>query len=306
MEKSIVKPNLFIVGAAKSATTSVYNYLNHHPEIYFSNPKEPRYLSYKYEKFPHNGPNGNLYDSSFIKNEQEYFNLFNDVSIEKVIGEASIQYLYYPQIAGDIKQNFPNSKIIICLRNPIERAYSAYTHNLRGGFENLDFYNALEAENERIAKNYPFLWHYKNVGLYYRQVKEYLRIFGRENVKIILYEDIKNKVHEILIDLCEFLEVNSNFEFKNAEKIYNKSGNSNNKIVNYMTKQNKIKRLIKSSLTPRFVRDLSYSFYNNILNKFLTKVDMKHDEREYLKKYFEEDIFLLESLIERDLSNWVK
>ncbi|GGC84820.1 sulfotransferase [Thalassobacillus devorans] len=299
-------PNLFMVGAAKSATTSIYNYLKKHPEIFFSDPKEPRYLSYKHEQFPHNGPNGEYYDSTFIKTKEDYMKLFKEAANEKVIGEASIQYLYFPDIALDIKELYPDAKIIICLRNPIDRSYSSYMHNVRSGYENLSFYDALQKEEERINQNYPFLWHYKEVGLYYKQVKKYLEVLGKDNVKIVLYEDINNNTQEVLQDICEFLGVNADYEFQDAGQVYNRSGKSSNPVINYLIKQNLLKKIMKHPRVPKFIRNTSYTMYHQLLTKFLKKEKMHEKERAYLKEYYKRDVLLLGDLIKRDTAHWIE
>ncbi|WP_404455398.1 sulfotransferase [Virgibacillus necropolis] len=300
------QPNFFIVGAAKSATTSLYNYLKKHPQVYFSDPKEPRYLSYRYVNIPHGGPNGEMYDKSFIKTEENYYSLFKNVNNEKVIGEASVQYLYYTNVAESIKNEFPNSKIIICLRNPIDRAYSAYMHNIRSGYEKLSFEEALKNEEQRITENYPFLWHYKQVGLYYNQVKQYIQEFGKENVEIVLYDEIKNNTLETLIYICDFLQISKEFKFEDIGKVYNTSGVTKNKLLGYFIKQNKFKDIIKGPNTPKLLKNISYRFYHEILSRSLKKDEMKESERKYLLDYYKEDILKLEELIKVDLSAWRK
>jgi hypothetical protein len=119
------KPNLFIAGAAKSGTTSLCKYLSQHPEIFLCYPKEPRYFSSKYKNFPHNGPGDYVADNFTIKEESKYIDLFKSIKHEKIIGEASLDYLYFSNSAYDIKKYSPNAKVIIILRNPIDRAFSA-------------------------------------------------------------------------------------------------------------------------------------------------------------------------------------
>jgi len=122
----VTVPNIFLVGAAKSGTTAVYVYLYQHPEIYLSYLKEPKFLSITANKFPHNGPGDKKVDDGVIKSRDEYLNLFKDAEHEKVIGESSADYLYFHNsVIPSIKTISPNAKILIILRSPVDRAYSA-------------------------------------------------------------------------------------------------------------------------------------------------------------------------------------
>lgn len=119
MIQPIVKPNLFILGAAKSGTTFLYNTLVNHPDIFFPWEKEPSFLSSHFDKH--------------INSTAKYFELFDDVQEEKIIGEASPNYLSDPASPRILKGLFPDAKFIIALRNPADRAYSLYVNLRRYG-----------------------------------------------------------------------------------------------------------------------------------------------------------------------------
>ena len=127
-------------------------------------------------------------------NWEEYQSLFNKVSDEKAIGESTVLYLYYFEEAiKNIKYRLDKDvRIIIMLRNPVDRAFSAYTHVARSVKENLSFEDALEIESERLKHDETLtpMVMYKEMGLYYKMVKAYLDNF--KNVHIIMYEDFKN------------------------------------------------------------------------------------------------------------------
>ena len=126
-------PNFLIIGAAKSGTTALYRYLYDHPEIYMSERKELHYFSYpetsKLTKGPH------TYKRLSVSTLAEYMTFFDGARDEIAIGEASPSYLYLPGTAERIYQLLPNVKIIAILRNPVERAFSAYMHARRDKWE---------------------------------------------------------------------------------------------------------------------------------------------------------------------------
>ena len=114
-----MNPNFFIVGGSKCGTTNISYYLNLHPKIFFSKLNEPYY-------FCQWDVPENYNRNSMITDMKKYLDLFKNVTTETIVGEASSPYLSCPHAASEIKKAFPNSKILISLRNPIERAHSAY------------------------------------------------------------------------------------------------------------------------------------------------------------------------------------
>ncbi|MEQ9486504.1 sulfotransferase family protein [Coleofasciculus sp. F4-SAH-05] len=180
-------PSFIIVGAQKGGTTSLNGYLKSHPDICMARGKETWFFDKHYEKgisyyrlhFP-------LKISSFL-------------NPRLVVGEASPSYIYNPRVPERIYTHFPNCKIIILLRDPIERAYSHYKHMRRIGFEDLaTFESAIEKEAERtcgelekIMENGFYFsqsrefFSYLGKGIYYPQVKAYLDKFGKDRVLVV-------------------------------------------------------------------------------------------------------------------------
>ena len=295
------KPNFLVVGAAKSGTTSLFNYLTQHSDIYIPEVKECRFFS----QLPKNykGLGAEFFPNSGITDERVYFNLFSEHE-DKVCGDISNDYLYYYEKSiKNIKKYLGNEiKIVIVLRNPIDREYSNYMHHIRDGWENISFEQALDDENRRIEENWGWSYHYVKTGMYYYQVKAYLDNF--RHAKIYLFEELKSK--DILLkNLYAFLEVRFNKELKD-NKEYNVSGYPRNKLIhNLLNKDNAIKKIIKPVVNSILPKGSIQKVVSNIQNKNLKKVSMKNDTRERLKNVFEDDIKKLSNLIEMDLSHWL-
>jgi len=155
-EKNKVKnklPNFLIVGAAKSGTTSLYHYLKQHTEIYMSSIKEPKFITSQFLTFPFKGTGDEKVEQNIIKSFREYCNLFKDVNNDKMIGEASADNLYFFKKAINIITHYlKKPKIIIILRNPIERAFSHFNQFIRDNREYLSFEEALKEEKNRKKK----------------------------------------------------------------------------------------------------------------------------------------------------------
>jgi Sulfotransferase family len=219
-------PNFFIVGTGKAGTTSLYHYLSQHPQIFMSPLKEPCYFASEIctenlaedhrrhirrmsrripERFGDSeaaGPSGWL-----VKDWMTYVRLFENVRDQTAIGEASVAYLWSTTAAGNIAAELPDAKIVIILRDPAERAFSQYLHQLSMGMvcwtfrEHIE--NCIRYRGPRFSVYHPFL----EVGLYYAQVQRYLQLFPRNNIQIYWYEDAWKDPRRFLRDLFEFLGV---------------------------------------------------------------------------------------------------
>ena len=302
MKKSL--PNFLIVGAAKSGTSSLHNYLNQHPDIFMPtynkeglNVKEPQFFVKKMVMHRiHSG----------IWDWNKYKDLFKQAKNHKAIGEASVFYLYfYKEAIKKIKQYLNNEvKIIIILRNPIDRAFSAYQHVSRSIKENLSFEDAIYLEEKRLTEDETLtpMMRYKDMGLYYKMVSAYLKEFS--NIHIILYDDFAKETDKELKKVFRFLGVNENVKIDHKTK-YNVGGVQwNNPLIKLIVLNNNIlKATLKKCLSEK-MRDNIWKF---ILRFSRSKaVNMPPSERMKLKRFYKEDVLKLSELINRDLTLWLK
>jgi len=297
-------PNFLIVGAAKAGTTSLYYYLKEHFEIFLPERKELRFFSQMKGDFE--GQGDEKLNKTIIKNIDEYIEFFKAVKIEKAIGDVSPDYLYYFENSIlNIKKFLENPKVIIILRNPIDRAFSHYLHFVRDGRETLSFEEALKEEGRRRALNWEWAWYYKDVGFYYNQVKTYLENFLE--VKVYLYDDLKKDPLNLVQDIYRFLEVDDSFIPKSIGEKFNVSGIPKNKFLHaFLTKPNLVKSAIKPLVKLFLPEKRRRNFQNKLLQKNLKKPQIKPETREYLIELYKEDILKLQDLIKRDLSHWLR
>ncbi len=298
-------PNFLIVGAAKAGTTTLYNYLQKNPNIFVPEHKEPYFLTG--QSLAEINTNGGYYHRGMIDNFELYCDLYKNAYLKMMIGDFSTGYLYFYQSSiYNIKKYLGSPKIIIIIRNPVDRAYSNYLHHVKDGNETESFEDAISLIEERKKKNWWWGYSLLDAGLYYNQVKAYLENFT--DVKIFLFEDLKNNSQFVVDDLCSFLNVSS-FDIEN--KIYNKSGvpKKNTKTFLYRRLVGSNNFLVKSflSLIPlSFKNKLREIITEKLLNTNLEKPQMKKETRIELQKYYKEDILKLQDLIKRDLSDWLK
>jgi hypothetical protein len=295
------KPNLFIVGAAKSGTTSLHNYLNQHPNIFMCNPKEPHFLINK-EIGVDRIPVG-------ITEKSEYEDLFFEGGDKKYRGESSVMYLMYPEIViPKIKKNYlENTKIIIMLRNPVERAYSGFHHVKRYNIkENIqDFTEAWKLSEERYfnQKDMTPASRYQELGLYYNQVQSYLNEF-KDNLHIIIYDNYKSDFKSEMNKVFDFLEV-ENIEI-DSDKRHMVGGWQweNEKLKKLMMKKNPIKTAVKM-LIP--FKGLRKSIRKRIQEENSVEVKkITEKERIMMNEFYKTDVKKLSELLNRNLNFWVE
>ncbi len=232
MSKVSFLPNLFVLGAAKAGTTSIYNLLRSHPDICMSDPKEPFFFECEFEK-----------GLKFY--EDKYFSNWNG---EKIIGEARHRNLYLPYVPERIHSVNPNPKLIVMLRDPVDRAYSHWWHLFSRGLEDLDFEKAIQLDLERIQKgdtiegdervaeycsiedNVKMFRTYVDSGYYTLQLRKYNSLFKKENLLILLFDDLINKPQNLLDRMTDFLDIDGlkyeelSLEERNVKKVKEASG----------------------------------------------------------------------------------
>lgn len=312
-------PNFLIIGAAKAGTTSLYKYLKQHPEIYMSPLKETGFFFLEnlnkdeFDREIAQMPR-ELRDESIayykyriqrggITNIEDYLKLFEDVSTEKAIGEATPGYMYYPIAVEKIKYYVPNAKLIAILRNPADRAYSAFLHRVKSGREPIkDFQQALDRED--ISNRY--VWsgfrHYVRQGFYYEQLKAYFETFDSSQIKIYLNEDLAKNTQIIMQDIFLFLGVNENCIIDTSTKHLVSAMPKNKLIHDFLTKPNPITNVAKALLPYELGRRMK----RNIINQNMTKPPFPAHIRQHLIEIYREDILKLQDLICQDLCQWLE
>lgn len=292
-------PNFLIIGSAKGGTSSLHYYLRQHPQVFMPALKEPRFFALEGETLNFQNPDKAVNTCS-ITTLSDYEALFSDVRDEIAIGEASPLYLYSEKAAQNIQRYTPNAKLIAILRNPVDRAFSCYTHLLREGYETLSFEDALAAEPERINNNWAHLWHYREAGYYYRQLKAYFDRFPSEQIKIYLFDELSRDNQKILTDIYDFLGVDRAFVPDMTRQ--NVSGMPKSRLVQQFFSQ---KNWLRSTIQATIPKDLRHGVAKRIKAWNIgKKPELSAATRQKLMIDYQDDIVNLELLIEKDLSAW--
>ena len=279
--------------------------------------KEPRFFAREID------PEGEVVVQTFggpsrrrsprFANLDAYRALFRGVKDEKAIGEASPTYIYAPGTAERIKKYAPGAKAIALLRNPADRAYSAFLHAVQIGSEPLlDFAQALQIEEERIRDNWGYVFHYRNRGLYHAQLERYFEVLGRENVGVWLYEDFRDDPAGLVRDVFAFLGVDDTFVPDTSSRHRSagipKSGTAR-AAVKAMAKGARISRRMLPPGSGIFSKTFPFASRTRqaLRGRVLTQPPPIDPEvRGHLIEEYQEDIGKLQELIGRDLSGWLR
>lgn len=302
-------PNFFILGAMKAGTSALYEYLKQHPQAYMSPVKEPRFFSLEGKKLGFCGPKDQEVIRSSINNIEEYYQLFQGVSNEIAIGEASVWYLYTPGTPELIQKHIPNAKLIVMLRDPVDRAYSHFLNLVRDGREPLsDFAQAIQVEKTRINNNWGWSWHYVNMGFYYSQLRRYYDIFDSSQIKIYFYEDFLTNPVDLIQNLFDYLGIEESFT-PDVSRKYNVSGIPSNNVWHTLhglvLRDNLVKKTIKQTLPKNLRQNIAGNLLKLTRNSFV-KPSLSPEVRKQLIQVYREDILKLQDLTQRDLSRWLK
>lgn len=295
-------PNFLIVGAAKSGTTSLYQYLKQHPQIYMSPVKEPRFFSFESATLDFSGPGDEREIHSTITSLEEYRRLFDGVTTEEAVGEASPPYLYVPNTPEKIADYVPEAKIIAILRQPADRAFSNYMDKRSSGDEPYaEFSRALDDESRRIAENWSFSWHYAARGYYHRQLKPFFETFPERQIRVFLFDDLESDAASVVREIFRFLEVDDSFS-PNVEVRYRVSGAPKSEQVHRALRSSSLIKSVAKRVLPNSMRASAKA---RLQARNTVRQSISAEDRGRLNDLYREDIEQLQDLLDRDLARWL-
>jgi hypothetical protein len=293
--------HFFILGAAKCGTTSLHFYLNQHPSILMSRPKETLFFEKEFDK-------GVAHFRSVY---------FPDWRKEQLLGEARHRNLLLPYVPPLVAQSFPNAKLIVILRNPVDRAYSHYLHRKNRGFESLPFQNALEKDLQRIQCGGSFnipegrekylnqlapdgasmeYRTYLDCGYYAEQIQRYLKYFDRNQLLVLFLEDLKKDPISFYSDTLAFLDP----KLPLVDVLFSPKNRRTNRINIVLSKFLSKHHRFRASIPP-FLKE----FFQSITMRLTASgQDIPDDTRAWLVSHYMEHNQKLENLTGRDLSHW--
>jgi sulfotransferase family protein len=201
-------PDFLIAGAPKAGTTALHTALAAHPGLFMSAVKEPKFFLTGGPPPRGGGPGDAQTYREHIWRRADYEALFAAAPAGSLRGESTPFYLYDRGAQQRIRALIPAARLIVILRDPVERAHSNWTHLWSAGLEPIgDFPAACAAEDDRVAAGWAPFWHYTRLGRYGEQLDHLFGLFPREQVFLLRYRDLVNSPAQTLDQICEFLGV---------------------------------------------------------------------------------------------------
>lgn len=301
-------PDLFIVGAPKSGTTSLYEWLKAHPDVFMTPVKEPCFYSRDLAQ----DKSGNFlrYDTD----RDRYMALFDEAGDARRVGEASTRYLYSKHAAELIARDQPAARIVAVLRNPVDMIASLHAHKLAGGTEDLaDFEQALAAEDDRNAgrriprDSNPLLATYRDRAHFGEQVGRWFDAFGRDQVHVILFEEMVRDPAAHFRGLLEFLEIDPTYK-PPSFAAHNQAHDSRGGILRSIARTRPVQfatwRVLPALIGDSRTRELSRRLgHSKLRRRTAQRAEVPAELRRRLETEFAPDVARLSELLDRDVAS---
>ena len=201
-------PDFFIAGAPKAGTTALHSALARHPSLFMAAVKEPKFFLTDGPPPAKGGPGDAKTYREHVWQRADYEALFDPAPAGTLRGESTPFYLYSRDAQLRIRALIPQARLIIVLRDPIERAHSNWAHLWSAGLDPIgDFVQACRAEEQRTADGWADFWRYKDLGRYGHQIKQLYTVFPAEQVFMIRYREMIEDAAGTLDRICGFLGV---------------------------------------------------------------------------------------------------
>jgi hypothetical protein len=303
----VALPDFFIIGAPKAGTTALHAALAAHPGLFMSTVKEPKFFLTDGPPPTRSGGPGDVQTyREHIWRRPDYEALFDDAPPGTLRGESTPFYLYRQDAQERIRALIPDAKLIVILRDPVERAHSNWTHLWSAGLDPVgDFLRACAEEDARIADGWADFWHYTRLGRYGEQLENLFLRFPREQVFLLRYRALIDAPAQTLDDICEFLGVHPG-------------------IIGHVPKQNvtaqperslthmTVSKLLRgAAAVGRHLPGSAGTALTQPLERFLqqnagSRQPLSWEQRQALLPYFEDDIRLLERVTEAYFGDWLQ
>ena len=280
-------PDTFVVGAPRCGTSAMHEYLRQHPQVFMSPRKEPLFFAADLPDLP----GGRLSDPD------EYLALFEGVTDERRVGEASPYYLYSAHASDAIHRQCPDARIIIMLRNPADMMYSMYWAWSYAGFENArSFEEALNREREPGRR---FILRYRYLTKYCEHVERYLGAFGRWRVHVVVFDDLARDPSGAYREICRFLDVSVDYQPQFALSAFHRAAGRR-------PFSRRLAHFLSSTRLNGFVGGRTASLLRDAARRWGSREPppLRLELRQQIQREYEPEVRRLSDLIGRDLTPW--
>ena len=296
-------PNFLVVGAGRSGTTSLHYYLQQHPDVYLPEVKSPSYF-YCNRLPPTQDPlHERVNRDYYVRDTAAYEALFNGVRAESAIGEVSPAYLASMQAIEHISERIPGVRIVIILRNPVDRFYARYVARHRDGLELQESVEALLAEERKL----PWIRDdavgtYLSAGFCSHFIEAYMERFPQGQLHLTFFEDLQRNAAEYMRRLYEFLGVCPDFDVNVSERKNVSGGYIRNPLLRAMWTKSASSRLLVRPYVPKRLRDPLFT----LITRRTVSRPLESATRLELVDIYRAEIEKLQSMTDRNLAHWMQ
>lgn len=290
-------PSFLVLGPPKAGTTTIYQLLKQHPKIFLSKLKEPRFFIYENKIIPKNDP----VNRNTITNLNDYVALFKNVESKQLIGDISPGYFASAAAVSNIYRYIPKAKLLVSLRNPVDRAYSHFSFARMKGFESdLSIISAIEKEMQGKSSGL-YQRNYVSHGNYYTNIQRYIETFGIDQIKVLWYDDLVHNPITVAHSITDFLEIDREDNYQTSIP-RNKSGVPK---IQWLQKLLGKSFPFRSSIKKTVPANLLLKTKKVIEERNIIKTKITNLERSFLNELYEEEILALSDLLGKNLDHWL-
>jgi Sulfotransferase family len=302
----VALPDFFVAGVPKAGTTALHAALARHPELYMSAVKEPKYFLTDGPPPAHGGPGDAKTLRENVWRRSDYEALFESAPAGALRGESTPFYLYSQAAQQRIKAVIPRARMILVLRDPVERAHSNWAHLWSAGLDPIDdFVRACEAEDQRVAAGWADFWHYRRLGLYGQQIQHLYSVFPAEQVLLFRYRDLVGDPAGMLNRICAFLGVSQGL----ISDLPRENVTAHPELTRrhrYLSRVLRMGSAATTALPGHPAKKLIDKVEGSLQQGAAPRRPPTWSERQALIPFFEEDIRLLEVVTGEDFSGWLR
>jgi hypothetical protein len=295
-------PNFLVVGAGRSGTTSLHHYLGQHPEIYLPGVKSPSYFYCHRPPISQDNLPEPVTRDYFVCDTGRYQALFDGVRSESAVGEVSPAYLASMRAVEHIAKTIPSARLVIILRNPIERFYARYVARRRDGLElAAAVEDLIESERKQPLVREETVGTYLSAGFCSHFIEAYMARFPAEQLFVSFFDDLAANAHNYMRSLFEFLEVCPDFEPDLSLRRNVSGGYVRNPVLRRLwTKSAAARRTIRPYI-PKDLRDRAFQR----ITQDVVAMPLGNATRRQLADIYRPEIEKLQLITGRDLGHWL-
>ncbi len=298
-------PNFFVAGVPKAGTTALHAALARHPELYLSAVKEPKFFLTDGPPPTQGGPGDAKTYREQIWRRADYEALFDAAPPGALRGESTPFYLYSQAAQRRISALVPDARMIVVLRDPVERAHSNWAHLWSAGLDPIDdFVRACDAEDRRIAAGWADFWRYKRLGLYGEQVQHLYSVFPADQVLLLRYRELLEDPAGTLNRICVFLGVTQGL-ISDLPRENVTAHPDQTRRHRYLSRVLRASSAITTALPRHPARAAIDKLERSLQQGATPRRPLTWVERQALIPFFEADVRLLEDVTGNDFSDWL-